>query len=265
MLGRPDRKPGVKRPIVFLHIPKTAGQTIHHTVGSIVGEAQISPIRVHSQVKSGETQFPTGFSFYSGHLDWVDLKQLPDDRFVFTILRDPRERIASFYFFLQQEAQGLTPDELYLPENQGKFWIRNNSADNYFFSDDRTLSHFVHDHYDNFYCAYLATKRIRGYAQMRELSTRQKVKHALANRGCLNRIYHITQLEALEQEFRTRFGVTVNIANKFLNKGKLPMGEKRWPVLLEQFESDTHKSRIESFVDADLELMARLGLPLDSG
>jgi len=104
-----------KPPIVFLHIPKTAGQSVHNALAEHVGAEHVSPVRVHTQSTGDHGQFPAGYSLYSGHLDWVELEKVPEPRFVFSILRDPKERIASFYFYLRKEAQRLSREDLDLP------------------------------------------------------------------------------------------------------------------------------------------------------
>ena len=87
------------RPIVFLHIPKTAGQTVHHALADMVGIANVSPVRVNEQAVDGRIM-PSGYLLHSGHIDWTELDLIEGNPFVFTILRDPAERIASLYFYM---------------------------------------------------------------------------------------------------------------------------------------------------------------------
>ncbi|WP_430450438.1 hypothetical protein [Rhodophyticola sp.] len=63
--------------IVFLHIPKTAGQTIHSELARVVGAKAVSPVRVHTQAARGVAQMPPGYRLYSGHIDWEALDTLP--------------------------------------------------------------------------------------------------------------------------------------------------------------------------------------------
>jgi hypothetical protein len=110
----------VKANIVFLHIPKTAGQTIHTALCNAVGPEAVSPIRVHTQVADGPSQFPPGYRLYSGHLDWEAIERVPKPRFVFTVLRDPLERLASFYFYIRRQAERISLDELAKPNRIGR-------------------------------------------------------------------------------------------------------------------------------------------------
>jgi hypothetical protein len=86
-------------------MPKTACQTIHHELTHCMGKRNVSPIRVHSTVSNGTTNLPLCHLLHSGHIDWLDIDTLPPDRFVFSVLRDPLERIASFYFCIFKEAK----------------------------------------------------------------------------------------------------------------------------------------------------------------
>lgn len=247
-------------PIVFLHIPKTAGQTIHTVLGSKVGARNISPIRVHTQVTEGQPQMPPGYGLYSGHIDWTELDTLPRDRFVFTVLRDPYERLASFYFFLLKQAQDLTLEELEQGHRAGLRAVLRGSADDYFFGGDPGFQSFIHNHYDNFYCAYFATRKMLGYKEMQPLNAQDKVQAALANAPLIDRIYSTLDLGALEDDIHARYGVRMSVKGKYLNAGDKAGRTSRWPQLLDRFESDAAIRRLEAFVEADLELIDALGI-----
>jgi len=249
-------------PIVFLHIPKTAGQTIHSELTRLVGPDRVSPVRVHTEAPDGAAQFPPGYDLYSGHLDWDALETLSDDRFVFSVFRNPCERIASFYFYLLKKAQTLSEEELQRPEHQGMRRIRGQSADSYFFGGDPGWQQFVHDHYDNVYCTYFATRRMRGWRQMRDLDTAARVAAAKANLPMVDRIYSTQNLGALERDIAARFDGQISVVNKFVNKGGHADDELRWPKLLERIESDANLRRLEEFAVADEELISDLGMKL---
>ena len=247
-------------PIVFLHIPKTAGQTIHNELARAVGQKGVSPIRVHTQAQSPEAQLPAGYRLYSGHIDWGALDQIPQPRFVFSILRDPRERIASFYFYLLKEANALSGAHLMQPQNAGKRAILQNSADEYFFGGDDAWQSFIFDHYDNFYCSYFGSKRIRpGHAYAR-LPERRKLRGALRNMSKIDWVYSIENLAALQTDLNTLYGFNLDLIGKRDNAGDQPMSEPRWPRLMERLESDANRARLEKFVTLDFSLMERLEL-----
>lgn len=248
--------------VVFLHIPKTAGQTIHNALVKAVGGAEhVSPVRTHTQAPNGP-QMPAGHRLYSGHIDWDELGTLPQDRFVFSVLREPRERIASFYLYLLKEAQALSPEALQRPENLGKRRILEMSADDYFFGGDAAWQNFVRDHYDNFYCAYFATRKMRGRRDLAGLNAAEVMARAREGLAQLDGLYATTGLAALETDIATRLGQRINVTQSFHNTGGHAAGEARWPKLLALFERDLSASKLAEFARLDTALMAE-ALPGD--
>jgi hypothetical protein len=246
------------RPIVFLHIPKTAGQTIHHALAVAVGgAARVSPVRTHTQAPP-DAQFPPGYRLYSGHLDWVALDRVAPAPFVFTVLRDPRERIASFYFFLEAKARTLSEADLARPENTGLRRIGAVAADEYFFGGDRPWQGFIRDHYDNFYCTYFATRLIRGARLVEGLTPTAHVDAALAGIARVDRVYSVDALSRLEADFAALLGLRLEVADRYRNTGTLARGEARWPHLMARLERDASRAALERFVERDLAFLARL-------
>jgi hypothetical protein len=253
-------QPKLIAPIVFLHIPKTAGQTIHNELARAVGKHSVSPIRVHSQAKEEQTQFPPGYQLYSGHLDWLELDQIAKPRFVFSILRDPKERIASFYFYLLKEAKKLSESDLNKPEHIGKRIILERNADDYFFGGDDAWRAFILDHFDNVYCRYFGSQKIRAGQSFSSLRDRRKLRSAFNNLGKIDWIYSIDNLGALEADLAELYGFDLNFSEARTNVGDRPVHEKRWPSLLSNFERDASSTQIERFVKLDSQLMQQLEL-----
>ncbi len=247
-------------PIVFLHIPKTAGQTIHHALATMVGKKYVSPIRTHTQAQGDARQMPPGYALYSGHLDWTELGTLPKGRFTFTVLRDPRERIASFYFFLLKEADALDAEALNQPQNYGKKLILQRSAEEYFFGGPDHFNAFIRDHYDNFYISYFATQKMRGRAELKDLSPAERLELARTNAARIDRIYPISGLAGLERDIAGRFETQISVAETYANTGPMARSESRWPKLLNRMATDKGRAALKDFVAADLELMEKLGV-----
>lgn len=242
--------------VVFLHIPKTAGQTIHNAlVKAVGGQENVSPVRTHTQAPNGP-QMPPGYRLYSGHIDWDELENLPQERFVFSVLREPRERIASFYLYLLKEAQALSSEALQRPENLGKRRILEMSADNYFFGGDAAWQNFVRDHYDNFYCTYFATRKMRGRRALAGLSAAEMLARARAGLEHLDGLYATTGLAALEADIAVQLGQQINVTQSFHNTGGHADGEARWPKLMALFERDSSAAKLAEFVSLDAALMA---------
>jgi hypothetical protein len=249
-------------PLVFLHIPKTAGQTIHEELVQALTPAAVSPVRLHSQVAPGAAQLPPGYSLYSGHLDWTELDTLPEARFSFTVLRDPFERLASYYLYVLQRARDRADEVLEQPAPphlRGLRRILTMSAEEYFFGGDEEWQGFIRAHYDNFYTSYFATRRMLGWREVQGLDEDTAVQAALANAPRLSRIYSIRDLGALEADMAER-GLAISVTDKFRRATDDAHQDRRWPALTDRFESDAGIRRLEAFAMRDELFLSELGL-----
>jgi len=254
--------------IVFLHIPKTAGQTIHSELARAVGQGAVSPVRVHTEAGPGAAQFPPGYRLYSGHIDWEALDSLPMPRFVFTVLRDPLERIASFYFYLRRRAETLSAEELSGPARTGMRMALENGPDEYFFGGSPQWRRFIRDHYHSSYCTYLVTRRLRGHSRVSGWPRRDLVARATEAARGLDGVYAVDRLDALEHDLRDRLGIITDLTGRFVNAGPEGAQARRWPRLVEMIEHEETVIRLKRFALADQILMYRLGLgpkPLSPG
>lgn len=232
---------------------------MHAGLTEAVGASQVSPVRVHTQAGTGAAQFPPGYKLYSGHIDWEALETLPKNRFVFSILRDPLERIASFYFYLRSEAGGLSPGELMRPERTGMRRILETDAEGYFFGGDRNWQNFIRDHYDNTYCAYFATRKLRGGGELGNCSEAEVLDRAEAGARSLNAIYTVGELNVLEDDLAPLLGRRPRIADRVVNIG--PGGAApRWPKLRSLIRDPENIAKLKGFAARDQTLMTRLGL-----
>ena len=150
---------------IFLHIPKTAGQSLHSQLVTAFSETEICPARVESQLKD-LSQGLRSYRLFSGHFDLTSLRTVPDPRFVFTVIRDPIERLGSFYFFLKRRAARAPKHVLEQPENRGLYLAGSLSVNDYFMADMPERG-FLDAHYDNFYVRYFLTWRFENSESMR--------------------------------------------------------------------------------------------------
>ena len=244
--------------IVFLHIPKTAGQSVHAELSRIYGKLRTSPIRVHNQAGQNQ-QFPVGFDLYSGHLDWHYPTQLGENVFSFTILREPYERIASFYFYLLEKAHHASESMLSSPEHTGLRRVKNWTLDDYFFGGDVAWQNFIKDHYDNFYCRYMATGRVRGAIQTAGISKDALIERAINRARTLTRIYQLSNLNYLEEDIYTLTGHKVFIQDTRVNAGPKAIRRTRWQDLMALTNDETTQTRLEAFANTDVAFVKRLG------
>ena len=169
--------------LVFLHIPKTAGQSVHKQIESLYSRDEICPARLNNQLSAISISEMNRYRVFSGHLDWSMLDCIKGDKYVFTVLREPVSRIVSFYTFLRQTASRLTPDQLAAPSRQGLKAALELPCDEYFCGGPNHLREFLDNHYDNFYMYYFAG---RTYDGRRKILSAQKNGEELSKQHVLN-------------------------------------------------------------------------------
>jgi hypothetical protein len=249
--------------LVFLHIPKTAGQSVHHFLKQLVGPAAVAPARVNTQLYGLSVPELRRYRLISGHLDWALLDCVREPKFVFTILRNPVDRILSFYFFLRAEAQNLSPEQLRLPENEGKHAVMHLSCDEYFTGGKPHLRTFLDNHYDNFYMYYFAGRtydsrqRLLGRkASDKSFTTKRILKMAFDNLALLDGVYTVDRLDLLERDLRFATGMhddDMHLAELRINRGAGDAGD-RVNQLKELGATEATFERIRAMVAQDEEI-----------
>ncbi len=103
-------------PVIFLHIPKTAGTTVHRLLDS-----EYRPEEVYTVLRQGErfadfTELPTAeraqIRMLKGHFHFGAHRALPQPARYFTILREPVERVISNYHFLCEHTELMLSGEV---------------------------------------------------------------------------------------------------------------------------------------------------------
>jgi hypothetical protein len=247
--------------VVFLHIPKTAGQSVHAFLERLFGKKQVAPVRVNSHLLGLTVPEIRKYRVYSGHLDWNLLDCLPEPRFTFSIFRDPMDRILSFYLYLRAEAARFTEEELRSPQRRGLHAARHMSPDEYFVSPRNGIRDFLDDHYDNFYAFYFAgrcyeaRRRLLGLrASGAEMDDQRVVDMALANIALLDGVYCMDRLDALEADLTRVAGVKAPpmMLQEFrANKGDGTTREQRLAKLRELGATEATFDRLRNMTRLD--------------
>jgi hypothetical protein len=176
------------------------------------------------------------------------------------VLRDPFERIASFYFFLKRQAEGLSEEELARPRRVGMRRILTSTVDDYFCGGPSSWRQFILDHYHSPYCAYLATKTLRGYSKIAECPRNEMIDRAETAAKSLGGVYSVTALCALERDIEVVLGRRPQLTGRYMNAAPEEHTGSRWQQLVSSIERKETLATLQSFVEADCQLMLRLGM-----
>ena len=85
-------------PLGFLHLPKTGGTSLSDFIRSHISDSKVCPEFLNFYDKFSDEDLKK-YDFYSGHFDFKTLSRFPPKTFKFTILRKPKDRICSLYYF----------------------------------------------------------------------------------------------------------------------------------------------------------------------
>ena len=84
--------------LVFMHIEKTGGTTLHNILVEHFNKKEICPERFN-KLKKYELNKLSKYKFFSGHYDRANVECIPQKTKVITVLREPKSRILSLYYF----------------------------------------------------------------------------------------------------------------------------------------------------------------------
>jgi hypothetical protein len=84
--------------LVFLHVPRTGGTTLHHHLSAHFAPDEICPERF-SRLENYSSEQLEKWRFFSGHFTADEIRRIPGPLFIVTILRNPIERLLSNYYF----------------------------------------------------------------------------------------------------------------------------------------------------------------------
>lgn len=84
---------------VFLHVPKTAGMSLHDTLRRQVGDEAVSPSVNASVMTQSEADALAHYDVVVGHISVTDARRFFPGAALLTVLRDPIERSLSWYYY----------------------------------------------------------------------------------------------------------------------------------------------------------------------
>jgi hypothetical protein len=237
--------------VIFLHIPKTAGQSVHAALVNAFGKDAVCPARVNDQLRRMSITELNRYQVFSGHFDWSLLDCIKGPKYVFTILREPIDRILSFYFYLRDEAEKLPEEQRATLERQGLKAAFELSPRDYFLGGAPHLRRFLDDHYDNFYTYYFAGRHYESRGEMvglikrGELSSQQVLQMAKDNLAHLDDVFTVDNMSAVFSAIRSI-------------SGKKLMNDEKYRVNVNtNVAAEDRRARIQA-LGADVATMTRL-------
>lgn len=96
--------------LAFLHIPKTAGTSVHDVLASRFKPEEICPERFR-ELDSKPLAYLERYRFFSGHFTGSALPRISGKTFAFSILRNPHDRIVSLYYFWRRHSDKVIEAE----------------------------------------------------------------------------------------------------------------------------------------------------------
>jgi hypothetical protein len=244
--------------LIFLHIPKTAGQSVHHYLRTNFSDNEIFPARINDQALNYSIKEIKQYSVFSGHFDISLLDIIDQPKFVFTILRKPIDRILSYYFYLRNEAKKLSPEEINSPQRQGMKAVLELSPDQYFCNQNLKIRPFIDNHYDNFYMYYFAMRSYQGrtFAQklikLKLMTIDDIFNKSIDTLNQLNAVYNIDNWSLLSNDLSKYFPNKIFTSEQtFINKGDGKDTEKRLDNLIKLGATQKTIDAINNFCKYD--------------
>lgn len=97
MIAQIPTPPATSR-LVFLHLPRTGGTSLHEALAPLFLPTERCPERFANLERLSSEEMAR-YRFFSGHYRFDELRLIPHQRFLCTVLRDPQARILSLYHF----------------------------------------------------------------------------------------------------------------------------------------------------------------------
>jgi hypothetical protein len=135
------------RKLVFLHLPKTGGTTLHHHFSAHFAPEEICPERF-SNLHAWKREDLDRYRYFSGHFNFDQVRLIPGPLFIVTVLRDPVERLMSSYLYWRRH----TAAAVARPGMEGPAFARSSTLAEFL----RNPHHQVQDSVNNTMTRYLA-------------------------------------------------------------------------------------------------------------
>ena len=258
--------------VLFLHLPKTAGQSVHQYLIDLFTNEQVCPARVNEQYSQLSDDELDRYTVYSGHVDWSRFDNLESPFFTFSILRDPLERLLSFYFYLREQAD-LFEARGELDSMPGVKAAKVNTPYEFFICPNNPHRNFIDQTLDNLYTYYFAGRQYTARNRLKDLvgagncfkSGEHLIRLAQMNiQKDIDAVYGIGSWKPkLQSDLQSRFGFEDIEKNTdyVINRGKTA-GVDRLDLLRDLGGTDEVEERVRQMCSLDYKLIEKLGLDI---
>jgi hypothetical protein len=117
----------VSEPILFMHLPKTAGTALRNLFARHLGEERVSK-NLNMRLEEALVRY-ADLNAVCGHFHVEQGQRLPADRISMTVLRDPVDRFLSHYYFRKFDAQNQAIDQRVRSRDLDQFIEEQTSTD----------------------------------------------------------------------------------------------------------------------------------------
>lgn len=100
--------------IVFLHIHKTGGTSLHEFLLTQFPNDRVCPERFNHLEEYTKEQL-AGYEFFSGHFTARSIDRIDGPKKVFTFLREPKARVLSLYYFWKSHKEEIIEKGIHGP------------------------------------------------------------------------------------------------------------------------------------------------------
>lgn len=94
-------------PLIFLHIPKTAGTSLSTILGQSLGPHRLCEPFAATRIGEAEAISLERFDVISGHISRADQRRLFPHRRIITVLREPIDRCLSWIYYVRSLTTAL--------------------------------------------------------------------------------------------------------------------------------------------------------------
>ncbi|MBE9640246.1 sulfotransferase family 2 domain-containing protein [Salipiger mangrovisoli] len=95
--------PVIDERVVLFHFPKTGGTSLHRFLLPQFRPEAVCPERLRNIDRFGPEEL-AAFRYVSAHMDYQRLQLIPAPRYTITVLREPKARVLSLYYFWRAHA-----------------------------------------------------------------------------------------------------------------------------------------------------------------